>query len=292
MALEIIKLDRGCNTARFIAGRQPAKRDNGRTDSRLMFDGVQFAYREGNHLPQGFEVGVPLGPLDAALEHEQGTRIIPVKVETVQDLKKFKFRTRQIKQENVVLDTRYYLNYGTFRNDSAGILNAIPYDELETDAAYIEVWTGHLRNDMQTLIALKSGLHQHGSVEWDGSEMLVNEIRFSSGSTETIEQGKAADHQVAGRKTLATLMGEQHGPSIGGTPLWTVRLWKLRFSPTDSERIVVRQMDRFFVVFIRDGRPAYAELNADSFRDKFIERAALADAASAPTATANAVVAA
>jgi len=52
-------------------------------------------------------------------------------------------------------------------------------------------------------------------------------------------------------------------------PFWKARLFRVRYSAKESECILVRQLDRFYVLHVIDGEPGYREVPADKNKERF-----------------------
>ena len=96
---------------------------------------------------------------------------------------------------------------------------------------------------------LQAGMFSHGSARYVGGTLVVD-----AASTKRL---KATE---GGGWTIVT---------DGGIPLWTARLWRVRYSRKGSEAVLVRQLNRFYLLIVTDGKPEYREMPSSRFETQF-----------------------
>lgn len=274
-----------CNVVRFMPDRKPRIIGN-KTDDRIMLNGTRYS-RTAMETPLGFQAGVAMGPGDHRPVDEDGKPgfslssggvIIPAmpnaKLETVP------VRNYTFEHPNGKKETRQFVDWATFQKSGKEMFQVVACEEDKT--MYFEVWTGHTLASEGTFQLLQANHFQHGSVAFAGSSALL----INAASTTKARKGKLVDEaSVPGVREhgAAELMSEHHGGIVGGIPLWSVRLWRVQYSSQDSEAVLVRQLNRFYLLQVENDKHVFKEVPADKFEKRY-ERFAMAAAEAAAKA--------
>ena len=253
------------NIVRFIPGRKP-RQVHGKTDDRLMLTGGRYS-RAAMNTPKGFVAGVAVGPgvhrgkdeAGIGFQLSEGGIIVPAlpneKLEPV-PVRDFEYRdedgTRRAKQ---------YIDYATFKAVGTGIFNVVPYEE--ENVVYFEVWTGDVLEEESTFQLVQADVFRHGSVEFTGGTIVID----APSKKRAKKDGGGVSVNI--RESSAELVAERVGPTVGGIELWRARLWRVRYSDKDSEAVLVRQLNRFFLLLVENGEPTYKEVPASTFEKRY-----------------------
>jgi len=140
------------------------------------------------------------------------------------------------------------------------LFRAIPCEEERT--FYWEVWSGDFQESEAAYQLIQAGLFDHGSCAYLGAsagELVINapSATLLDPNTRPFDETR----NVAG--TQAELVQERKGTVVAGRPLWLARVWRCRYSPKDSETILVRQYNRFFLLIVQNGKGAYVPIPED-----------------------------
>lgn len=240
-----------CNVARFMPGRQP-RMVNGRLDDRIFFPGVRYSSHAAKTATE-IVAGIGFGP-GQHLPHEAaglgfkmspGGLVIPVrpndKYETV-PVRDFSF----VPEGSTKKVTKHYIDLTTFRQIAPGIIRAMPYDT--EGEVYYEVWSGHPEGATEeTKQLIQANMFHSGSVAFSGGTSVLDAASAELVSSEdAVRVGDIGGTNVSDSK--ATLMAERVGDVLGGVWVWTSRLWRVRFSPKDSESVLVRHLGKFWML--------------------------------------------
>ncbi len=256
------------NTARFIPGRTP-RLVNGKMDDKIFFPSVRYS-DEIIVSSQKLLAGIGFGPdqhtpkrqdLGDGFELSAGGLVIPTHANE-------KFETVPIRDYTFTPDgakkpvTKRYVDRATFEPGPNGMIRALPcYRE---DEVYFEVWSGHPegRTDATNQL-IQAGMFLCGSVAYCGARSLLDATSPEAGA-KTVEKninetdGNPDDDRLInsiGDTTIAsgaTLLKERVGEIVGGVRLWDSRFWRVRFSPKDSEMVLVRHLGKFWMLM---GKP-------------------------------------
>ncbi len=251
------------NTYRFMPARVSSR------DNLILFNSLRYSETAMVSEKKGFKVGIGIGP-EQGLELEQGadpegagdrlilqegSRIIPAVPN--EELKPVPVR----KHEKT---GRQFVDWATFQKIGDKLF-AVPYKEDQV--VYVEVWTGDWgkKPKAETKQFIQASVFNHGSVAYAGGEIVINAP--SVRSAKSTDEWDDAEPNVNTRTSQAELVSERRGDVIGGVPLWIARMWRIRYSATDTEMILVRQLNRFWWVFVEDGVLTYREIKAEKAKN-------------------------
>lgn len=236
------------NTFRFMPGATPA-------DGKILRGSLRYAenaFSEAGMLTVGIGIGpgVRVNALagNASYNLSDGGVIIPIRAENKEQI----IQPRPYKNKK-------YIDFASFIEKGPGIIAAIQCNEERT--FYVEVWTGDTTENAASLQVIQSGFFKHGSIAFSGGDIVVDTSSQKPAST-------------------AAMMSEKSGPVVGGVALWNTRLWRIKHSSQDSEAVLVRQLDRFYLVEVQNGGLVYEEVPATKYQSRY-ERLAANDFAQA-----------
>ena len=133
----------------------------------------------------------------------------------------------------------------------------------------VEVWTGDIgrrRIDDTTLQLIQGGVFVHGSVAFSGGDLIANAQDVAKAQPDgDILDGP--DVELA--TTQAEFLGEIPGEVIEGHLRWVVRGWNIRYSDRHSEEVLVRQYNRFYVLFVKNGVLDFYEGTEKQYSERF-----------------------
>jgi len=253
------------NIVRFIPGRRP-RLVGGRTDDRLMLTGARYS-RAAMDTPKGFVAGIAVGPGihkgndDAGIGFQLSEGGIIVPALPNEKLEPVPVRDYPYRDDHGTKRTKQYIDLATFKRAGTGIFNVVPYEE--ENVVYFEVWTGDVLEEEATFQLVQADVFHHGSVEFSGGDIVID---APSKKRAKKDEGGGS---VNIRESSAELVAERVGPTVGGIELWRARLWRVRYSDKDSEAVLVRQMNRFFLLSVENGEPTYVEVPADKFEKRY-----------------------
>jgi len=255
------------NTFRFMPGRREAAQDG-----RMLFNGIRYSRKASGDAQKGFLAGVAIGPGQhmskdydgAGFKLSAGGVIVPAypneKMETVpvRDFVPPNDKTGRAKQ---------YIDFATFQKHGMDLFRVVPC--MEDKVMYGEVWTGDIDEAEGTYQLIQGDMFSHGSVPFIGKDSLVIDAPSTSKAKKAKKGEDASPEQDGVRAASAELVGERKGTVVAGIPLWVARLWRIHYSAKDSEAILVRQLDRFFLLVIKDDKPFAQEVPASRYAKHF-----------------------
>lgn len=272
------------NTFRFMPGRKEAAEDG-----RLLFYGIRYSRRAVADANKGFLAGVAIGPgqhmpkdtSGPGFQLSAGGVIVPAypneKAETVpvRDFTPPNDKTGRAKQ---------YVDFATFQKYGPGLFRVVPF--MEDRVVYGEFWTGDYDESEAAYQLIQADMFAHGSVAFAGGTVVIDAP--SVAKTSGIIEEPGSEEQGA-RAAQAELVHERKGKIVAGRPLWIARLFRIQYSDKDSEAVLIRQLNRYYLVMVKDGEVVYPEVPATRYAKHF-ERLMgddlMAAASSVPTATA------
>ena len=246
------------NVFRFMPSRIDA-------DGRMLFSSqrhVKPGKKKGKGVVEGehsFLAGITVGPAKPSSESTIGNGwvmnaggvIIPAHPN--KDAQTVPVRAFTPKGEK---HPRRYVDWASFQ-EFGGTIIALPY--FEDNTLYVEVWTGDHMESEGAYQLIQTNMFSHGSVAYAGGSVIVNAVDESQGLAD--ESGM--------RASQAELIGERKGKLVDGVPLWIARLFRIRFSAEDSETLLVRQMGKFYLFYVKDFVPTYIEVDASVYGPRF-----------------------
>lgn len=260
--------DTGNNVYRFIPGAQKPK------DGELLRRGARYS-REAIKTDTGFVAGIAVGPevrgvpaVGDGFVLSPGGVIVPARPnEKLETLRVREFSVRDAKDKGKVVGKKKYIDFATFKQVGKEIF-AMPYQGEQE--LYVEIWTGDTAEAEENYQLIQAGYFGHGSVAFSGGSVIIDagakKKAKKSAKTPATPDG-AVEEGV--RSSQAELVGERHGTVVAGIPLWTARLWRLRYSEKDSEAILVRQLGTFYLLLAEQGKLTYREVSASAFSNRF-----------------------
>lgn len=259
------------NTYRFMPGRLPRPGDN-----RILLPSMRYAKWITPNL-EHFKVGVGVGPevmsakarkamskVEGGLVLSDGGVIIPARAN--KDLETVGVRTFSFKNDAGHKETRQYVDRANFTKDASGVF-ANPYGGEQQ--VTVEVWTGDIgrrRVNDTTLQLIQGGVFVHGSVAFNGGDLIANAQDISKATPDS-EFLDGPDVEAA--TTQAEFLGEIPGEVIEGHLRWVVRGWNIRYSDRHSEEVLVRQYNRYFVLFVKNGVLDFYEGTEKQYGERF-----------------------
>lgn len=254
------------NTFRFLPGRTPTEKVD-----KILFTGIRYSRTALEDPKMGFLAGVAIGPGQHQPKDAEGPgfmlspggRIVPAypdeKLQTVpvRDFKVPGDKTGKAKQ---------YIDFATFKEIGPDLFRVVPCDEDKV--AYGEIWTGDIEQTEGVYQLIQANMFAHGSVAYAGGTVVINAADAKAKKKKPTVTAPGSEEQGA-RASKAEMMLERQGNMVAGIPLWTARLWRLNYSATDSEMILVRQLDKYYLVGMRNGMPHYQEVPASAYAKQF-----------------------
>lgn len=253
-AIEPITFRQWGSGARFMPGRAS-------DDNRIAFGGFRYS-REAQKTETGFIAGIGIGPepqkrVDEAADFEllPGGKVVPAVPNA--DLKTVDVREYTPPGEK---RARKYVDWVTFQKYGDQLIRAVPYENDET--FFWEVWTGDVLESEAAYQLIQANLFDHGSCAYFGTS--AGELMINAPSAVLLDpNAKPFDESRNVRQTQAELVQQRKGLVVAGRPLWLARVWKCRYSPKDSETILVRQYNRFYLLIVQNGKGAYIPIRDD-----------------------------
>jgi hypothetical protein len=248
------------NTARFMPGRKDADGNTGQ----IMFTGMRYS-RSAVETPTGFVAGIGFGPGQHIPKGDNETGpgfvlspggvIVPARPND--KLQPIPVRDFQIKGEK---KPRQYIDFATFKQ-IGNELFAVPLEEDNT--CYWEIWTGDFQLQESTYQLIQAGVFNHGSVAYSGGKVVVD--------APSKKRGKRPQNENAtgSMDSSAELIAESMGEMVGGVPFWHARTWRCKFTPKESETLLVRQLNTFYLLECSGGKFAYHEMPAVAVEQDF-----------------------
>lgn len=242
------------NTFRFMPGRKEAA-----TDGKVMFHSLRYSRKWSKKDSDKFLAGVAIGPeqfdvgAGDAIALQGGSAI-------VQALANEKRETIPIREFTPKGEkrARSYIDWATFQTIGDGV-RAVPF--CEERVVYGEIWTGDFdKNPDAALQLLQAGLFAHGSVPFAGGQTVVN----------SLSDDRPEDEVGVRATSEAKVLSSRSGAVVGGIPLWIARLFRIQYSEKDSEAILVRQLNNFYLVLVENGNVVIRDLPASY--EKVFER--------------------
>lgn len=263
---------RSSNYFRFLPCRE-----KGKQDGKYIFTAARYARNaienpgEGQH---GFRAGIMIGPgiqLPTAdstpgFKTSPGGVIVPACANEKADTIRVRDFTPKVK-EGEEARTLQFADWLALDKDPEGAVRALPYDYDSSDPyAVFEIWTGLLYKSERLYQLIQGGLFQHGAVSYMGSTAPVVDASAEQGSDVVSEDPEDAD---VFRATAAELYAQKMGEMVEGMPLWIARVFKVRFSPQDSEVVLVRQFNQFWLCHMKDSTFTAKSVPAVRFEKQF-----------------------
>ena len=132
----------------------------------------------------------------------------------------------------------------------------------------VEIWTGNWAvGDESPYQLIPAGLFNHGAIGYGGGgKKLLSAAGQKRGKTESTEEiGVSGEATKVGKDRL--------GAVIGGIPLWIVSTWNVEHDGNmDSDAILIRQLNRFWLWKMKNGIPDPVEVKAAIYLKRWEER--------------------
>lgn len=247
------------NTFRFMPGRKEASEDG-----KLLFHGIRYSRRAIKDAERGFLAGVAIGPGQHMPKDTEGPGFMlsegGVIVPAYPNAKLQTVPVREFTPPNDKSGrAKQYVDWATFQKHGDNLFRVVPCEEERV--MYGEIWTGDFDESEGAYQLIQADLFAHGSVAFSGGDIVINAKR-----KKTKEAG-LGEQNVRG--TAAELVGERQGTLVAGIPLWIARLWRIHYTAKDSEAILVRQLDTFYLVTVKNGLPRVDEVPTAKFVKHF-----------------------
>ena len=254
--------EQSSNTFRFMPGRKEAA-----DDGRMMFGGIRYSRHAVADAKKGFLAGVAVGPgqhmpkdaSGAGFKLSAGGVIVPAqpneKAETVpvRDYVPPNEKNGRAKQ---------YIDWATFQKIGDKLF-VVPM--MEEKVVYGEIWTGDYDESEAAYQLIQADMFSHGSVAFAGGTVVIDAP--SMAKTGGVQEPGSEEQGV--RAAVAELVSERKGKIVAGRPLWIARLFRIHYSDKDSEAILVRQLNRYYLVLIEDGNVVQREVPAARYEKQF-----------------------
>jgi hypothetical protein len=240
--------DHTANTFRFMPGRKEAAQDG-----RMLFSGIRYSRKAIVDASKGFLAGVAIGPGQhlpkdtegAGFKLSPGGVIVPAypneKLETVtvRDFTPKDDKTGRPKQ---------YVDWATFQKTGHELFpyRVIPFSEERV--VYGEMWTGDYEESEGAYQLIQADVFAHGSVAFAGGAGM---IVIDASHKKKAKTQKPGLEEEGVRASAAEVVGETRGTVIAGIPLWIARLFRIHYSVKDSEAVLVRQLDKYYLVLVQ-----------------------------------------
>jgi hypothetical protein len=255
--------ERSSNTFRFMPGRKEAAEDG-----RTIFSGIRYSRRAVVDAQKGFLAGVAIGPgqhmpkdeTGLGFQLSKGGVIVPAypneQMETVpvRDFVPPNEKNGRAKQ---------YVDWATFQKYGDGMFRVVPF--MEEQVVYGEFWTGDYDESEAAYQLIQADMFAHGSVAFAGGTVVIDAP--SAAKTGGVQEPGSEEQSV--RASQAELLSERKGKVVAGRPLWIARLFRIHFSEKDSEAILVRQLNRYYLVLVENGAVTPREVPADRYAKHF-----------------------
>ncbi|MDB5187693.1 MAG: hypothetical protein JWO50_213 [Candidatus Kaiserbacteria bacterium] len=239
-------------------------------DGKILRDGLRYADNAIKDADK-FYAGIGVGPgqhlpdVDGkpSLDLKAGGVIIPIHATNMDN------RVR-VRDFNKVSHPKKYVDFATFKEVAPGIIKAMQCDEERT--MYCEAWTGDIMEEDGTFQVIQSGFFRHGSIAFIGGTVVVDASAKKTRSKK-VTPTDAGDSEAI-RESSAEMVSERSGRVVGGVALWNARLWRIRYSTKDSEAILVRQLDKFYLVMVEKDKLVYRDVPAEKYAPRYERLAA------------------
>jgi hypothetical protein len=247
------------NTFRFMPGAKS-------NDGKILRGGLRYSANAIKEADQ-FYAGIGVGPGQhrpdkggqPGLALNAGGVIIPIHAEKLDQRVK-------IRPFEKTTHPKKYVDFATFKEVAPGIIKAMQCEEDNT--MYCEVWTGDIMEEEGTFQVIQSGFFKHGSLAFMGGTVVIDASAKKSRSKKKVAATDVDESETI-RQSAAEMVGERSGPVIGGIALWNARLWRIRYSAKDSEAVLVRQLDKFYLVMVENDKLIYKDVPADKYAPRF-----------------------
>lgn len=255
--------DYSANTFRFMPGRKQFAEDG-----RMLFSGIRYSRKAIEDASKGFLAGVAIGPGQhlpkdtdgPGFKLSPGGVIVPAypneKLETVKvrDFTPKDDKTGRPKQ---------YVDWATFQKVGDQLFRVVPY--MEESVVYGEMWTGDYDESEGAYQLIQADVFAHGSVGFAGGTVVID----ASHKKKKGEAQKPESEEEGVRASVAEVVGETRGTLVAGIPLWIARLFRIHYSAVDSEAVLVRQLDKYYLVLVKDQVVEYREVPASKYARQF-----------------------
>jgi hypothetical protein len=243
-AFTINELDPDVNFCRFIPNLNV---DN----ERKLFLGAQY-FVQAIDTGHDFIPGIAIGPRQLMRNKPRasitdGGIVIPVRANPAKsdspdpdyDGPCIWVREAQYLDSSGTPQVAYFADSVSFSPDGPHkIIATVPSEEDST--AYFEILTGEIHSEGRADQLIQQGWFRHGSVKWAGGTFIV--------------EARSTKH-------------------YNGALYWKAQLYRVRYSSKDSEVILVRQLNRFYLLYVnRDGQPSYFSGRAEEYETEFDRR--------------------
>jgi len=125
-----------------------------------------------------------------------------------------------------------------------------------------EIWTGFYSLDQleQARILMQNGLFLHGAGPFQGAGDFITGAASTTGLRKNLNKGLA--------EGLAEEVHYRYGV-YDGVPLWQAFYFKARYSPKDSQGVLVRQLHQAHLLLCKGGLPEVKTFPADTFKHSY-----------------------
>ncbi len=251
------------NYFRVMPGRKPHKIED-RTDDRIVLKSARYSSTALELAQEQFAAGLAVGPGEHNAEGfgqgfklSQGGVILPAVASD--DEKTIPIRPFHYKDKLGKDQVRLFADKVSIQKMPDGSCRAVPFNKkTESDVVYFEIWTGYTGDVNRTMQLINAGKFKtHGSVEYSGGAVLVDASSKKKRQTKA-EKAMVSDkiHELtafetditSGTEGSAELVAEIPFLVVGGFVLWSVRLWKVKYSAKSSEAVLVKHADQFLLL--------------------------------------------
>lgn len=242
------------NNFRFMPGR--TGRDA--TDTKTVFRSLSYVRVIYDPMDAStFTVGALVGPIrqikveqkpgdPESVVAEQNAKVVPLaSVSSLADavpIRDYVTPEDQGKPPEQQL-VKKFIDWASFQEMKLGDVRLAKY--LGNRTVNVEMWTGifePLTEEMYQLV----GNILHGSTAYVGGKTVV---KAKKGIVDTT--APEGDQTIA--RNMARLITQEHGDLLGGVPIWSISTWEIEYSLKDSEMVLVRHFDAYYVVKVENG---------------------------------------
>lgn len=241
------------NNFRFM----PARTGRTEGDKQTVFRSLPYVrvLREANELPMigavigpSKEVVIPgsSNPVEQSVLVEKHSKVIELaQVASRDDTVKIRsFVTpedmRKPEGERLI---KKFIDWASFQELAPNDVRLVKY--LGNDTVNIEIWSGLFEPLTEEMYQLASTF-MHGSVAYAGGRNVAKAKKGIIDPTDSTNNQRIA-------RNMAKLLMEEHGEQIGTMPVWSVKTWEIKHSPKDSEMVLVRHANAYYLVQVEKG---------------------------------------
>ncbi len=253
------------NYYRVMPGRRPHKVGD-RTDERIVLESARYSSTALEIATESFAAGLAVGPGEHNAEGfgqgfklSRGGVILPAVAsddERTIPIREFRYKDHAGHEQ-----VRLFADKVSIERMPDGSARAVPFNKKdESDIVYFEVWTGYTGDINRTMQLINAGKFKtHGSVEYSGGAVMVDASskrkRPTKAESAKLDELTILESDVtSGTQGQAELVAEVPFLVVGGFVVWSVRLWKVKYSAKGSEAVLVKHDEQFLLLRAPGGK--------------------------------------